>query len=169
MVMNIESFLEWVYPLTKRKMVDPDHIPQRLRELADSELDELGRFGTIMTSEIISRIQQLETKAIVTLGYDGAIIAFLLTLLGWRSYTATCPKVILCVAALLAAVSALFAAYVLIARTGWTWPSEQDWFPEKAFGNLNAIKRRHLDALLNAHHQQALRADHKGVALVLAQ
>jgi hypothetical protein len=150
-------------------LVDPDYIPQRLRELSDPELDELGQFGSIMASEIVSRIQQLETKAIVVLGYDGAIIAFLLNLLVRPPYTETRSRVLLCIAALLAAISAFWAIYALSARTGWAWPSERDWFPEKAFGNLNAIKRRHLDALLNAHHQQGLRADRKGVALIWAQ
>jgi len=166
---KIESILEWVYPLAKRKLVDPDHIPLRLRELSDPELDELGQFGSIMATEMVGRIQQLETKAIVILGYGGAIVAFLLTMLARPPYIQTFPKITLCTAAFLATGAICLSAYALIARAGWTWPSERDWFPEKAFGNLNAIKRRHLDALLYAYHQQGLRADRKGVALIWAQ
>jgi len=78
-------------------------------------------------------------------------------------------RTILCASVTLAAGSAISAAYALVARAGWTWPSERDWFPEKAFGNLNAMKRRHLDALLYAHHQQGARADCKGVAVIWDQ
>ncbi len=53
-------------------------------------MDQLGQFGSIMISEIVSRVQQLETKAIVILGYDGAIIAFLLTLLRPTPYSGFC-------------------------------------------------------------------------------
>ncbi len=28
---RVETFLEWLYPLAKRKLVDPNQIPQRLR------------------------------------------------------------------------------------------------------------------------------------------
>jgi hypothetical protein len=163
-----ERFLIRVFPLAKRKLVDIDQIPIRLRQLSEQELDELNHFSPIMMTEILQRIGQLETKSIVIFGYNGALVAFLLNALRWM-HPNIWLNVLICGTLFLVTCSALLAAYAFIVRTRWQWPSERDWFPEKAFGNLHAIKRRHLDALLNAHQQQSQRADVKGVAVIWAQ
>ena len=157
----------WLVPLPTRRLVDVNAIPLALRNLSDEELQELQSFGGLMASEVLSRTSQIETKAAITFGYAGALVAFLLNLLRWG---APLGQYMICAIAVgLAVLAASLAAHTLLARTGWAWPSEADWFPEKAFGNLNAVRRRHLDSLLYSHQNQAHTADIKGIEVLWAQ
>jgi len=162
-----DRLISRLIPLPKRTIVDVNAIPTALRGVTDQELEELRFFGNMMATEVISRTSQLETKAAIIFGYSGALIAFLLNALRWS--TRPGQSSVCAIAAGLAVFAAGLALYTLLARVGWAWPSEDDWFPQKAFGNLHAIRRRHLDSLLYSHQHQAHIADIKGIAVMWAQ
>ncbi len=159
----------WFRPRAVRKLVDVDQIPQLLRNVSEGELEEFREFGFVMVDEVLGRINQLEAKAVIVFGFSAAVIAFLI---GDVREWASAPlgiKMLVTAATLLASIAGAFAARAMMVTGGWSWPSERDWFPEKAFGNLNAIRRRHLDSLLFAHQKQSAIADSKAAAIVWAQ
>ena len=122
----------------------------------------MREFGAIMITEVLDRIGQIETKAGFLFGYDVAALVFLwFTALSWWSNADLVLKTFFCAAGALSAISALLAIIAFVATPYWAWPSEEDWFPERAFGNLHAIKRRHLDTLLFCHQKQGAMADRK--------
>lgn len=159
----VRGFRGYLSPRLARKKVDVDAMPKKLRSLSHEELDELTDFGSIMMQELIDHIPQLETKAAIVFGYSGALIAFLLSALRWWPESALLKTGLLFIGACALGVAALAV------RGGWNWPSERDGFPEKAFGDLHAMKRRHLDALLYAHQTQGRVADRKAIDILRAQ
>jgi hypothetical protein len=164
----VRSFKRFVAPSSNRKLVDMATMPKKLCSLSEEELDELAHFGSIMIQELVNRIPQLETKAAIVFGYGGALIVFLLTALRWWPPSALLRAGFLLVAACSGA-AVLLAARAMALKGGWNWPSERDWFPEKTFGNLHAMKRRHLNVLLLAHQTQGHVADRKAIDILWAQ
>jgi hypothetical protein len=163
------SWSLWFRPRSVRKLVDVDRIPFLLRRVSDTELEEFGEFGFAMIEEVLGRINQLESKALIIFGFSAGLIAFLVSELHLWSHSGLGIKVYVAAMAVLAFAAGAFAARALRAIGGWVWPSERDWFPEEAFGNLNAIRRRHLDSLLFTHQKQGAMADVKAAAVVWAQ
>lgn len=163
------SWSVWFRPRAVRKVVDIDQIPLLLRNVSEGELEEFREFGFVMIDEVLGRINQLESKAVIVFGFSAALIAFLIGEIHEWADARLGAKLLVSVTALLAFMAGAFAARAMMVTRGWFWPSECDWFPEKAFGNLNAIRRRHLDSLLFAHQKQSSIADHKAAAIVWAQ
>jgi hypothetical protein len=163
------SWSLWFRPRAVRKLVDVDKIPLLLNRVSEAELEEFRDFGFVMIEEVLGRINQLESKALIIFGFSAGLIAFLVNELRLWSHSGLAIKLLVATTAALAFASGWFAARALRAISGWVWPSERDWFPEAAFGNLNAIRRRHLDALLYTHQKQGAMADVKAAAVVWAQ
>lgn len=95
--------------------------------------DALTDFGEMMLDEVRERTGQLDSKALAILGYAGAIFALLII---GRQDLLRLPRLeTVCVviggaAALIALVSTFLALRI---RSGWSWPSERDWFQVSEF------------------------------------
>lgn len=163
------SWSLWFRPRSVRRLVDVERIPLLLKRVSEAELEELRDFGFAMIEEVLGRINQLESKSLIIFGFSAGLVAFLFSELRLWSHSGFGIKFLVAATAAFAFGSGAFAAWALRATSGWVWPSERDWFPEAAFGNLNAIRRRHLDSLLYTHQKQAAMADVKAAAVVWAQ
>jgi hypothetical protein len=123
-------------------------------DIPEETLEELSEFGSIMISEVLQRVTNIETKLISILALSAAMLGFdllsneILPKTGSALSIATRWALFLAVAlAVWSLISCYLGLRIVISR----WPSERDWFVVSRFAAPVDLAKTHLLALLDAH------------------
>jgi hypothetical protein len=123
-------------------------------DIPEETLEELSEFGSIMISEVLQRVTNIETKLISILALSAAMLGFDLLsneiLPKTESALSTATRWALFLAVALA-VWSLISCYLGLRIVISRWPSERDWFVVSRFAAPVDLAKTHLLALLDAH------------------
>jgi len=120
----------------------------------DDVVDEFYKFGSILFSECLQRGSELDRKLTSMLGWSIAALASILLKHSKSEQLGALQGIFLVIGAAAAVLSTLLAAFAL-KTTVWPAPSEEDWFREGLWEDVQKLKRYHVTSLLVAYHGYA--------------
>jgi hypothetical protein len=123
-------------------------------DIPEETLEELSEFGTIMISEVLQRVTNIETKLISILALSAAMLGFDLLsneILPKTGSALSTPTRYALFLAVVLAVWSLISCYRGLRIVVSQWPSERDWFVVSRFAAPVDLAKTHLLALLDAH------------------
>jgi hypothetical protein len=141
-------------------------------DIPEETLEELSEFGSIMISEVLQRVTNIETKLISILALSAAMLGFDLLsneILPKAGGALSTPTRYALFFAVVLAVWSLITCYLGLRISISQWPSERDWFVVSRFAAPLDLTKTHLLALLVAHQANARVCGQKAKHALYAQ
>lgn len=135
----------------KVHLVDFEEQKQLLAGYPAQTVTALYDFGILLNNEVQQRSSQIDTKLSAYLAAGVAIIALLSA--GNMQALSLVARLAVCSSVSTAIVAVAIAALGLRSRL-WAFPSEMDWFNQKAIHDSDRLRRAYVLALLAAHRIQ---------------
>jgi hypothetical protein len=127
--------------------------------------EELFSFGQLLLDEVQQRTAQLDTKLVSLLGWNAAILAFLLV--GDASWAGSAQKTsiattIMMLLATLSSLGAVACSFLGVKTAVFQFSSEKDWFQTSLFNDVLKLKKFHLISMLETHQSHSRLNERKG-------
>lgn len=126
----------------------------------DDVVDQFYKFGTILFSECLSRAADVDRKLTSMLGWSIAALASILLKQSKPEQLGMTDHIVIVIAAAAAFLSLVLAALGL-KTTVWPAPSEEDWFRNGLWGDVQKLKRYHVISMLLTHQEHVRRITRK--------
>ena len=122
-------------------------------DIPEETLEELSEFGSIMISEVLQRVPNVDTKLISILALSAAMMGFdlLSSEILPKAGAASRPTRYALLLAVALAIWSLISCYRGLRIIISQWPSGRDWFVVSRFAAPVDLTKTHLLALLAAH------------------
>lgn len=123
-----------------------EQVKERLRyPLKQTDITTvLYDLGRTLVIENQARMQRLTSKAMATLVYAGAVLAFLVVQAPAWSLRATAIERTLVDLSVVAATLAMVSAFLAVWNRSWEWFSDESWFNAESIVDAESLRRCHV-------------------------
>jgi hypothetical protein len=159
---------------SKMQDLDIDRVKDRMMKNRYSGVtDQLYSFGQFLSAELQRQTDRLDMKLLLVLGWNAAILAFLLIGLEQQVHATRgtiAPASWLMIGAVLCSLSSICLSFWGVRGKSFLWPSDRDWFKEELYDRDPVIlKKYHIGCLLSAHRHYERANERKAAMLRPAQ